>query len=299
MQPVFRFAPSPNGWLHLGHAASALFNAELAARMGGRFLLRIEDIDPSRSRPEYEAGIHEDLAWLGLTWEQPVLRQSEHIARYAAALEQLKVRGLLYPCFCTRAQTARFVAAKGANWPRDPDGAPLHAGPCRGIGREQARARIEAGEPHAWRIAMDRALADTPESLLWAEWSPPDDTVTRVVAQPRAWGDVVLGRKDVPTSYHLSVVLDDALQGVTHVVRGADLREATAVHRVLQELFGLPAPAYHHHPLLLDAEGRKLAKSLSSKPLRQMRAEGATPQDVRRLIGWFSERPAPQARPSS
>ncbi|MCP8941128.1 tRNA glutamyl-Q(34) synthetase GluQRS [Alsobacter sp. SYSU M60028] len=298
-QPVFRFAPSPNGWLHLGHAASALLNAELARRMGGRFLLRIEDIDAQRSRPEFEAGVYEDLAWLGLSWEKPVLRQSEHMARYAAALETLKARGLLYPCFCTRAQAARFAAEKGADWPRDPDGAPLHAGPCRALPAAERARRIADGEPHAWRLAMDAALADAPGPLTWTDWNPDTGATRLVEARPVAWGDAVLGRKDAPTSYHLAVVLDDALQGVTHVVRGADLEAATDLHRLLQALFGLPTPVYHHHPLLLDADGRKLAKSLDSTPLRQLRAEGVTPEEARARIGWFSVRPGSSARPSS
>jgi glutamyl-Q tRNA(Asp) synthetase len=287
-QPVFRFAPSPNGFLHLGHAFSALLNEALARRMDGRLLLRIEDIDPQRSRPEYESGILEDLAWLGIRWEQPVLRQSREMARYASASQALRERGLVYRCFCSRTETQRLVAAheeRGATWPRDPDGAPLHAGPCASLRHAEAEVRASAGEPHAWRLAMDRALGTIGGPLRFSAFEP-DGTKATMAAEPQRWGDVIVARRDVPTSYHLSVVLDDALQSVTHVVRGADLLAATDVHRVLQELLGLPAPLYHHHALLLDEKGRKLAKSESATPLRSLRAEGVSPTEVRRRLGF-------------
>ena len=370
MQPVFRFAPSPNGFLHLGHAASALLNAALARQMGGRLLLRIEDIDPGRSRPEFEAAIQEDLDWLGLRFEQPVRRQSEHIGDYAAALAGLGARGLTYACFCTRTGLAARVAdaaAAGAPLRRDPDGAPIGACRCKAMAPAERQARIDAGEPHATRLDIAAALLaahcdspagavpnaphpeeqaalrpasrrtrapdrttvaahwspssfethrqeamllrmrgdgvrseildqapDTlipgPRPLSWTAWDPAADACATIPADPARWGDVVIGRKDTPTSYHLAVTMDDALQGVTHVVRGADLSEATDVHVLLQRLLDLPTPLYHHHALVLDPEGRKLSKSLGSVALRALRAEGATPDDIRRRLG-FSARP--------
>jgi glutamyl-Q tRNA(Asp) synthetase len=266
---VFRFAPSPNGYLHLGHAYSALLDFDAARREGGRFLLRIEDIDAGRARSELEAAIYEDLSWLGLSWEEPVRRQSEHFDDYAAALARLEALGLLYPCVCSRAEIARATAAAGAR--RDPDGAPLYPGTCRGEGRARAGANL--------RLDMAKAAALVGGEVSWTEHGK------EIVASPAEWGDVVLARKDIGTSYHIAVVVDDALQGVTDVVRGRDLYEATRVHRLLQELLDLPAPAYRHHALVLDGDGRKLAKSRLSKPLRELRAEGATPADVRAMLG--------------
>ncbi len=272
---VFRFAPSPNGFLHLGHAYSALLNFELARESGGRFLLRIEDIDLARAKPEYEAAIYEDLSWLGLDWERPVRRQSEHFADYAAALEQLDARGLLYPCACTRGEIAR---AAGENPPRDPDGAPLYPGTCRGKPRGHLREILAVGGV-ALRLDMAKALellGAEAQALSWREHAEGE-----IAADPKRWGDVVLARKDTPTSYHLAVVVDDALQGVTDVVRGADLKPATGLHRLLQCLLGLPAPSYRHHALLLCAEGEKLSKSRRSKTLRDLRAEGLSAAAVR------------------
>jgi len=277
LQPVFRFAPSPNGYLHLGHAASALLNSDLARRAGGQLLLRIEDIDLVRSLPAYEAALHEDLAWLGLTFDGSVRRQSEHLDTYSAALDGLERRGLTYRCFCSRAGTA---------WPRDPDGAPHHAGSCRDLAPDLAAARA-AAEPHAVRLAMDRALADrTAADWVVPDWDPVTGMVTPTRVDPSAWGDVILGRRDVRTSYHLSVVIDDALQGVSHVVRGADLAAATAVHCVLQRLLDLPSPLYHHHPLVLDDDGAKLSKSRASPALRDLRAAGMTPAAIRARLGF-------------
>ena len=287
MQPVFRFAPSPNGFLHSGHAFSALTNDALARRLGGRFLLRIEDIDPQRSKDVFAAAIEEDLAWLGLSWERPVLRQSQHMEDYARALGRLHARGLVYRCFCSRGETARRVAAfeaHGRAWPRDPDGAPLHAGPCAGLTPAESDAR--AGEPHVWRLHMEAAVAGLGPPLQVRSWSPVADEVHDVPADALAWGDVVVARRDVPTSYHLAVVVDDARQGVTHVVRGADLEAATAVHRVLQALLSLPDPVYFHHPLLLDEDGRKLAKSRLSMPMRARREAGMTAASIRRELGF-------------
>jgi glutamyl-Q tRNA(Asp) synthetase len=285
--PVFRFAPSPNGYLHLGHALSALTDFEMARAMGGRFLLRIEDIDAARSRPEFEQAIFEDLAWLGIVWEQPVRRQSEHLDAYGAALARLEAQGLVYPSFESRGEIARLVAERDAkaHWPRDPDGAPLYPGNAKHLAADARAARVAAGEPYALRLDMNAAVARA-GPLTWVEiGTDPKEEHETLMAQPEAWGDVVLARKDTPTSYHLSVVVDDALQGVTHVVRGQDLFQATSVHRLLQELLGLPAPMYHHHRLILDAEGRKLSKSSDATALRELRAQGATVATVRRTIG--------------
>jgi glutamyl-Q tRNA(Asp) synthetase len=287
MQPVFRFAPSPNGHLHLGHALSALLNFDMARAAGGRFLLRIEDIDATRCRPEFEAAIYQDLAWLGLEWEQPVRRQSEHFDDYRRALARLEARKLTFPAFETRAEIARLVADREshARWPRDPDGAPLYPGAARLMPAEQRAARLARGELYAIRLDMDRA-AEWTGPLTWAETgSGPDGRRGVVAAEPAAWGDVIVGRKETPTSYHLAVVVDDAAQGVTEVVRGEDLFWSTSVHRVLQTLLELPAPSYHHHRLILDADGRKLSKSTQATGLRELRSQGVTPLDIRRLVG--------------
>jgi glutamyl-Q tRNA(Asp) synthetase len=285
-QPVFRFAPSPNGYLHLGHALSALLNADMARAADGRLLLRIEDIDRTRCRPEYEAAIYEDLAWLGLAWEELVRRQSEHLAAYRKALEKLTAMGLVYPSFESRGEIARLVAARERSgpWPRDPDGVPLYPGTAKELPAEERRRRM-AAEPYALRLDMASALARAGE-LDWTETGRgPHGETGRVPASAAQWGDVVLGRKDTPTSYHLAVVIDDALQGVTDVVRGEDLFWATGVHRLLQQLLALPAPIYHHHRLIRDADGRKLAKSTNATGLRELRAQGATPADIRKLVG--------------
>lgn len=281
LPPVFRFAPSPNGYMHLGHALSAFINADSAAKTGGRMLIRIEDIDASRCRPEYEAAIYEDLAWLDLTFEQPVRRQSEHMADYKAALDKLDGTGLVYPSFESRAEIDKLVAARDAEggWPRDPDGAPLYPGSGKSLSANERKERRMAGEPYALRLDMTAALARV-GPLSWREGEEGS-----ILADPAAWGDVVLARKETPTSYHLSVVVDDALQGVTHVARGRDLYPSTSVHRVLQELLGLPAPFYRHHRLILDSDGRKLSKSNQSTAIRQLRAAGATPSDIRRMTG--------------
>jgi glutamyl-Q tRNA(Asp) synthetase len=287
MPPVFRFAPSPNGYLHLGHALSALLNADMAKAAGGRLLLRIEDIDATRCRSEYEAAITEDLRWLGLVWEEPVRRQSEHFADYHAALGQLERMGLVYPSFESRAEIAALIAAKKANasWPRDPDGAPLYPGSAKTLGAAECRDRIASGAPYALRLDMAAALARVPQ-LTWTEaGAGPAGESGTVLASPAAWGDVILARKDTPTSYHLAVVVDDAAQGVTDVVRGRDLFHATGVHRLLQVLLGLPQPRYRHHRLIPDADGRKLSKSTQATGLRELRREGLAPRDIRRLAG--------------
>jgi len=277
-QPVFRFAPSPNGYLHLGHALSAILNFELARAAGGRFLLRIEDIDVTRCRPEYEAAIYEDLAWLGLAWDEPVRRQSEHFDAYRGAVDRLMREGFVYPSFESRAEIAQMVAARGPSWPRDPDGVPLYPGGNRG------QSVGDSDRPYALRLDMARAAARA-GPLAWRETGVPPGPPRSIPAEPEAWGDVVLARKETPTSYHLSVVVDDALQGVTHVVRGLDLYRATGLHRLLQALVGLPEPLYGHHRLVTDAAGRKLAKSNGATSLRELRKSGVTPAGVRRMIG--------------
>jgi glutamyl-Q tRNA(Asp) synthetase len=289
MTSVFRFAPSPNGYLHLGHAYSAVLNAQMAREAGGRILLRIEDIDATRCRPEYEAAIFEDLHWLGLAWEEPVRRQSEHLAAYADALARVAARGLVYPSFESRAEIAALVAAREREgpWPRDPDGAPLYPGTAKALTPQERDRRMAAGDPYALRLDMAAALAAVGAApLAWTETGAgPGGETGRVPAPPSQWGDIVLARKDIPTSYHLSVVVDDALQGVTHVVRGQDLFAATGLHRLLQILLVLPEPIYHHHRLILDGDGRKLSKSTRATGLRELRAGGASPADIRSMIG--------------
>jgi glutamyl-Q tRNA(Asp) synthetase len=241
---------------------------DFARAQGGRFLVRIEDIDPVRSRPEFVKGILQDLAWLGLRWDGEVVLQSRRISLYAAALTQLRDKNLVYPCFCTRSEIAAEIAASGAAPHAGPDG-PVYPGTCRGIGEEERADRIER-EPHAWRLDVARAHAIVPV-LCW------DDGDRTIVAEPEKFGDVVLARKDAPTSYHLAVTLDDAAQGVTDVVRGEDLFESTHIHRLLQALIGLPTPHYHHHPLLRDAHGQRLAKRNGAPSLNELRASGVDP----------------------
>jgi glutamyl-Q tRNA(Asp) synthetase len=288
-RPVFRFAPSPNGELHLGHAYSALLNAEMALKAGGRLLLRIEDIDTTRSTPEFEAGIYRDLEWLGVEWEEPVRRQSEHFADYATLLERLIEEELVYPAFMSRGEMRAHIAeaeGSGKTWPRDPDGVPLYPGLDKSLGQRERKRRMAGGEPFAWRLDADAATASLGRSLSWTEFAGSDMSSTgKVEARPDLWGDVVLARRDVPTSYHLSVVADDALQGVTHVVRGLDLFAATGIHRLLQELLGLPEPAYFHHRLIPGPDGRKLSKSFRDTGLNTLRLAGRTPDDIREMIG--------------
>ncbi|MDP7428116.1 MAG: tRNA glutamyl-Q(34) synthetase GluQRS [Alphaproteobacteria bacterium] len=279
MSAVLRFAPSPTGRLHLGHAYSALFTWSQAQAVGGRVLLRIEDIDRGRCRPEFEAAIVEDLAWLGLEWKTPVRRQSEHLDDYARALGRLEDRGLLYPCFCTRAEIRREIAASPSA-PQGPDG-PIYPGTCRHLDAGERAAR-RASEPHALRLDVAAALERLgAEQLVWrdAEAGPQS-------ADPASHGDVVLARKDTPTNYHLAVTVDDALQGVTLVTRGQDLFAATHVHRLLQALLDLVVPAYHHHRLISDAEGRRLASRDKATELAELRQAGWTAGDVRRELGF-------------
>jgi glutamyl-Q tRNA(Asp) synthetase len=272
---VTRFAPSPNGYLHLGHAFSALTAYRAAQAAGGRFLLRIEDIDLGRARPVFEQAIYEDLSWLGLEWALPVRRQSEHFDDYEAAITRLTDRGLTYPCFCTRKEIAAGADMASVG----PEG-PVYPGICKHLTESQRATRFDNGDPSALRLDMAKALQMVAEPLSWVE-----EGEGMVAADPASLGDIVLARKDIPTSYHVSVVVDDALQGVTHVIRGRDLYYATPVHRLLQMLLGLPQPTYHHHRLIEDDAGIRLAKSKGSPALKDLRAAGESPQAVMAALG--------------
>lgn len=276
MTIVTRFAPSPTGFLHLGHVHSALAGWRRARDAGGCFLLRLEDIDATRCRPQYARGVQEDLRWLGLDWDGLVRVQSEHLAEYANVLDELRERGLLYPCFCTRSEVAREIAAAGAA-PHGPDG-PLYPGTCRRLGPRERAARLDSGQPHAWRLDIAAALALAPDNLTYEEIG-----AGRIRCDPARFGDVVLARRDVPASYHLCVTHDDALQGVTVVTRGEDLQDATDLHRLLQSLMGWPAPSYAHHKLLTDSSGRRLAKRDRAQTVRALRESGMTPAEVLEL----------------
>ncbi|MFA6280149.1 MAG: tRNA glutamyl-Q(34) synthetase GluQRS [Bdellovibrionales bacterium] len=276
---ITRFAPSPTGALHVGHAASALFAYRAAVEAGGRFLLRIEDIDPVRCKPAFIDGIYEDLRWLGMDWPTPVRRQSEHMADYAAALDTLKAMGLLYPCYCTRTEVEAEAAASGhAPQEGDEAGEVVYAGTCRALTLAQQEEKAALRAP-VWRLDMQKALAHVKEkgggALRWH-----DRGAGEVIAQPERFGDVVLARRDVKASYHLSVVVDDALQGITLVTRGADLKDSTDLHRLLQALLGLPTPEHHHHPLILGADGKRFAKRDNAATLRSMREGGMPAAEV-------------------
>jgi len=287
--PVFRFAPSPNGELHLGHAFSALLNRTMAVARGGRLLLRIEDIDVTRCTPEFEAGIYRDLEWLGLDWEKPVRRQSEHFADYGALLNRLIAEELAYPAFMSRGEVRTRITelqAGGKTWPRDPDGAPLYPGDDRRLSRRERKKRLGDAMPFAWRLDVAAAIERVGRPLAWAALADSSGRATETItAHPERWGDVVLARREIPTSYHLSVVADDAGQGVTHVVRGLDLEAATDIHVLLQALLDLPPPVYFHHRLILGADGRKLSKSLRDTGLRALREAGETPASIRKMVG--------------
>lgn len=256
-RPVFRFAPTPNGFLHLGHACSALLNARMAQEAGGRLLLRIEDTDETRSRPEFVSAIFEDLAWLGLHWEEPVRIQSEHFPDYDANIWKLWDMGAVYPCFCSRKEAQLHALTT-----RDPEGQPLYGGTCKALPRRVAEQRIARPEIHGWRL----------------------DTTKDAAAS--IWGDAMIAKRRVGSSYHIAVVTDDALQGVTHVVRGQDIEASTPLHMLLQRLLGFPTPHYHHHGLILDEQGEKLSKSRNSPSLRKLRAEGISPGEVRMRLGF-------------
>ncbi len=274
MSVITRFAPSPTGYLHLGSAFSALTAWRRAREAGGKFLLRLEDIDTARCRPEFAAAILEDLAWLGIDWDGEVRVQSQHLTEYRAALDALTVRGLLYPCFCTRADIVQSASA-----PHTPDGAPLYPGTCRNLSVDEREARIAAGERYALRLDMARAIA--------APLAFEEEGEGTILCRPELFGDVVLARKDAPGSYHLCVTHDDALQGVTLVTRGEDLKSATNLHRLLQALMGWPCPTYAHHELLVNAVGRRLAKRDRAETLRELRAQGYSAADVRAMIATF------------
>jgi len=283
--PVFRFAPSPNGALHLGHAYSALLNQRMAREAGGSLLLRIEDIDTARCTPELEAAMLHDLAWLGIEWSGEPRRQSQHFSAYVEALDKLRQDGLIYPAFMSRAEIRNAVEDK-SDWPCDLDGNPHYPGDERSWSAKQRESMIVNRPNHAWRLDMRVALERADNGQSWTEYGHESDKDNRtVVAAPSAWGDVILARSDTPTSYHLSVVLDDAQQSITHVVRGKDLYHATSIHRLLQELLGLPAPQYHHHDLILAEDGRKLSKSSDDTSLQSLRKAGHTPADIRQMVG--------------
>ncbi|MEJ0063726.1 MAG: tRNA glutamyl-Q(34) synthetase GluQRS [Alphaproteobacteria bacterium] len=280
---VTRFAPSPTGFLHLGHAYSAAFAWQKARHGGGKFLLRIEDIDPTRCRDEYITAIEEDLAWLGLAWERPVRLQSRHFGDYQAALDKLRGKNLLYPCFCSRKDIMAEIADSGhAPHPasQGPEGV-VYPGICRHLSSAERERRMESGMPYCWRLDMERAMKSVGE-LNWL-----DEGRGAMAANPQDFGDIVLARKETPASYHLAVTVDDALQGVTCVTRGEDLLRATDVHRLLQALLELPAPFYHHHRLLTDVAGRRYAKRDKAMTLRALRENGASPSEVMNMVGGW------------
>ncbi|MCK5556447.1 MAG: tRNA glutamyl-Q(34) synthetase GluQRS [Alphaproteobacteria bacterium] len=278
-QITTRFAPSPTGLLHIGHAYSALFAYTEAIRQNERFILRIEDIDVTRCKPEFETGIYEDLHWLGIEWEEPVRRQSEHMEDYQRALNVLKEKGLIYPCFCTRKNIHEEIIRAGSA-PHGPEGA-LYPGICRNLKHDEQEARKKKGTSYALRLNMKKALATLNEPLFWT-----DVIKGKQKATPELLGDPVLARKDVMASYHLCVTLDDHLQGITCVTRGEDLFYASHLHRLLQHLLGLDVPIWHHHPLLLDCEGKRFAKRNHSVTLKFLREKkGKTPADIMSMVG--------------
>ena len=289
---VLRFAPSPNGYLHRGHAYSALLNADFADRLNGRLLLRIEDIDPERSLPRYCAALEEDLAWLGLKFELPVRRQSAHFADYQESFARLHTLGVVYRCFCSRGEISAVVnrvAARGITCPLDPDGAPVYPGTCQTLDQSDIENRLAEGTPFQWRLDHRKAMALT-RAISWSSFDIETGRTTAVPVRLDRWGDVVLVRKDIPTSYHLSVVVDDSIQGITHIVRGQDLEAATDIHATLQHLLLLKPPVYTHHPLLRDEAGAKLSKSRSSRSLRDERSQGLTLARLKRELGFSESR---------
>jgi glutamyl-Q tRNA(Asp) synthetase len=298
---VFRFAPSPNGYLHLGHALSALINADAAAATGGRLLLRIEDIDQTRARADFEAAIFADLAWLGMVWEEPVLRQSDRFDAYRKALAELNRLGLIYPAFMSRSEIRAAITAfhrQGRNWPRDPDGTPHYPDTERDWSETRRRDEMASGRPYALRLDMARACSGI-AGLTWRERDPfGAEPVLTVKADPTVWGDVILARRDTPASYHLAVTVDDAFQGITDIIRGLDLEPATGIHRLLQDLLGLPEPDYFHHRLILDEDGRKLSKSEGSAGLKNLRESGVSPAGIRQLLGLI-EQPLQNSEPDA
>ena len=288
LQRIFRFAPSPNGELHLGHAYSAMTNRHLADSCGGKMLLRMEDIDTARCSSAFEDAIKSDLRWIGVSWDDEIRRQSEHFDAYADALERLRREGLVYPAAMSRREIRETVdkaEAAGKHWPRDPDGQPVYPGAERTWSTPRRKHLIGSARAFNWRLDVGKAMSALSAPVQWAEDGlGPDGETGTIIADPLRWGDVIVARSDVPTSYHLSVVVDDALQGVSDVVRGQDLFHATSIHRLLHELLGLPAPRYHHHALLLAADGRKLSKSNRDMSLHGLRRSGASADSVLNTI---------------
>lgn len=287
--PVFRFAPSPNGLLHLGHAYSALVNLGRARAAGGIMLLRIEDIDRQRCTPLNERRMLDDLEWIGFEWDEAPMRQSANLDVYRSVLDDLVAEGLVYPASLSRreiADTIGLLTQEGASWPTDPDGVPIYPGTEREMEEPERDALLAGDGDCALRLDTDRALSRLATEPDWHEtgFGPLGETGT-IRADPRSWGDPILGRRDMPASYHLAATLDDARQGITDVVRGRDLFWSTSIHRLLQELLGLPVPQYHHHDLVLDAGGRKLSKSRGDTALRHLREAGLAPGDILRMIG--------------
>ncbi|VAW20597.1 Glutamyl-Q tRNA(Asp) synthetase [hydrothermal vent metagenome] len=280
-KPILRFAPSPNGFLHLGHAYSALFTAHWANQIGGQWRLRIEDIDKGRSRSEFIEAIYEDLSWLGLSWPEPVLMQSKRGAAYKRAANKLRKMDLLYPCFCTREQIRAH-----SNGVCDPDGAPVYPGTCRHLSPREIKARLEAGDKAQYRLDSARAIEKTGMLTFSVAGPTPADRPQIRYARPGRWGDVVVQRKDIATSYHLAVVVDDATEGITHITRGRDLEAATDIHVLLQFLLGFPSPLYTFHKLIVDNNEMKLSKSKGSPGLRDLREAGWSPKDIRNRLGF-------------
>ena len=286
-KPIFRFAPSPNGFLHLGHAYSALLNYEMANKTGGKYLLRIEDIDTARCKQEFEQAIESDLSWLGINWEKPVRRQSEHFLDYEQAFLKLKDLGLVYPAVLSRSEIKRFIDQHsiGKCWPVDPEGVPIYPDEQLVISESERKQRLKREKSIIWRLDMKKALATINQNFFWFENGfGPNGETGQIVANPAVWGDVILVRKDTPTSYHLSVVVDDAYQRVTHIVRGQDLFWSTSIQRLLQMLLNLPEPKYFHHELIFDELGKKLSKSEQHTGIKLLRESGVTLREIKKRL---------------
>jgi glutamyl-Q tRNA(Asp) synthetase len=287
-QPTFRFAPSPNGHLHLGHAYSALLNLKMARNHGGKCLLRIEDIDTQRCTPELELQMLNDLEWIGFEWDEEPRRQSRHFEEYREALKELDAQNLVYPSFLSRSEIKKLIRTRETahgEWPRDPDGSPLYPGLERHLQEPERNRLMAESKDFALRLDMEKTTQEIGTSITWTEISQDGKSTSEIERAPRLWGDVVLARKDLPVSYHLCCTLDDELQNITHVVRGKDLFEASSVQGLIRKLLGFKSPCYHHHDLILDEEGKKLSKSLKHKSLLEMRASGLNPSDIRRDLG--------------
>lgn len=285
-KPVFRFAPSPNGHLHLGHAYSALLNQKMAREMEGKLLLRIEDIDTTRCTQELETQMLRDLEWIGFEWDEKPRRQSEHFEEYAQALEKLKALDLIYPSNLSRSEIKKIIAekeAQGVNWSKDPDGTPLYPGDERTLSTDQHAALISSSQTYALRLNMQKAVQCIKQEISWTEI----DRDKPIVEEPLDWGDVILARKGFPVSYHLCCTLDDALQGITHVVRGKDLYHATSIHALLYKLLELQSPLYHHHELILDDNREKLSKSKNHTSLKDLRNTGMTTEQLKEILGFI------------